>query len=308
MKIKGIESFSFESTCWETYNLIFVASGFEERSTHLATHIPNENLDQLKVIGFDDNRDTLSRAKNDKWFTERTRRPIHIPISTNEVEQLIYGSLNSLTSDTVKIAVDYSAMTRDWYGRILTWARYQTKFKEVTVDFFYSHGSYCSKFDHLQIKDIVCVPGYEGVGAGARFTTAFFGLGFDGGATSTVGELIEADRTICFVARGGAVDPHADEVTSKNSEIIRESNADLIYLPLSDVRRATSILLENIGKYCNDSDKVLVIPMGPKPHILASLLACQIVPSAACLHVRGARGTPVQVTASGEIACTRVQY
>jgi hypothetical protein len=231
-----------------------------------------------------------------------------IPTSANEVESFIYGSLNSLAGDSIKIAVDYSAMTRDWYGRILTWARYQTKFKEVTVDFFYSHGIYCAKFDHLQIKDIVCVPGYEGVGAGARFTTAFFGLGFDGGATSTVGELIEADRTICFVARGGSVDPHADEVTAKNSEIIRESNTDLIFLPLSDVRRATSILLESIGKYCNDSDKVLVIPMGPKPHILVSLLACQIVPSAACLHVRGARGAPVQVTASGEIACTRVQY
>lgn len=308
MNIREIEALPFDEIEWSRYQGIFAASGFEARSTHVPSLVPKDQITKLFVIGFSSDRDTLSRRENDQWFTDATGLEPTIPDSPTHTESIIYGYLNSIVGEDVFIAVDYSTMTRDWYGRILTWAKYQTKYCSVTLDFYYSHGVYRSEFDHLQIKDIVCVPGYEGVGAGARYTTAFFGLGFDGAATSTVGDLIEADKLICFIARGGDIDPHADEVLSKNSQLLSESRTTPISLPLSDVRRSTSILLENINQHCNDSDKVIVIPMGPKPHVLASLIACQIISKAACLHVKGTRKDPVQVDAAGPVTVTRIRY
>jgi hypothetical protein len=310
MNIASIDAVPFDEIDWQSYDLILLSSGFEERSSHIAKYLPESIYGRVHVLGFQDELGTLSRKCNDEIFHDIVGDKIFISSLLTDYEQELCKiiSLSTKGKTKLKVFIDYSAMTRAWYGYVLTWAKYQEKCAYIELDFAYSHGIYANTFNPLLISEIVCVPGFEGGGAGSRFTTALFGLGFDSAATLTVNELVEPDRVVCFLAKGSISDPHADRVLRENKEMVENSRASVLELPISDIRRATSLLLENVSKGDEESEEILLVPMGPKTHVLACLLACHISPKIACLHVKGTRSQPVQVSAAGPISISRVVY
>lgn len=310
MNITSIESVLFSDIEWSSYNLILCASGFEARSSHIIRSMPQDVYAKTYVFGFSSEFKTLSREDNDELFYKLLNRDIFIASDHVSVESEICRLLSNSgkLASKLRVFIDYSAMSRDWYGYILTWAKYQNICNAVELDFGYSHGSYAAAFGPLRIKEILCVPGFEGSGAGSRITTAFFGLGFDSAATLTVNDLIEPDRAICFLARSSTTDPHADKVLEENAEMVRDARSKVLELPLTDVRRAVSSLLERISTENEESGEVLLVPMGPKTHVLACLLACHVSPKIACMHAKGTRAHPVQVSANGPISVARVIY
>jgi hypothetical protein len=77
-------------------------------------------------------------------------------------------------------------------------------------------------------------------------------------------------------------------------------------LPISSVERSYSLLCELISPYLQDCD-VTVVPMGPKPHVLASLLLCMRFEEIACLRVVTDRRRPFAVRPQGTFSVTRVE-
>ncbi|MCM2296603.1 hypothetical protein [Rhodoferax sp.] len=310
MNITLIESVASDCVDWESYDLIILASGFEERSIHIAKSLPKSVHSCVHVFGFSNELKTLSRESNDVVFRRIIGDSIFVSNNKGECEREFCRVFSTAAQgkSKLRVFVDYSTMSRDWYGYILTWAKYQNVCTTVELDFAYSHGIYASSFCPLQISEIVCVPGFEGGGAGSRVTTALYGLGFDSAATLTVNELIEPDRVVCFLARGGISDPHADIVLRENREMVESSRSSVLELPISDIRRSTSLLLEKLSSMNEASEEILLVPMGPKTHVLACLLACHILPKIACLHAKGTRNLPVQVSAAGPVSISRVVY
>lgn len=310
MNIALIESIAFSDIDWHSYDLIIFSSGFEERSSHIVKYVPPVVRRNTHVFGFPNQLSTLSRKSNDDIFGHITGDNVFTTSSEGEYEQELCKRMieSARGKSKLKILVDYSTMTRSWYGYILTWSKHQNVCTSIEIDFAYSHGIYQNEFSPLQISEIACVSGFEGGGAGSRVTTALFGLGFDSAATLTVNELIEPDKVVCFLARGGLSDPHADKVLKENTEMMENSRASILELPTHDIRRATSLLLEKISTMDGESQEILLVPMGPKTHVLACLLACHVSPKITCLHAKGTRVQPVQVSAAGPISVSRVIY
>lgn len=310
MNLNGLSPLQIADLAWESYHVLFLASGFEARSPFLLSRIPPPVRSRCICLGFAEDTDKLSRAANDLVFVDAGVTP-NVFGTPVEYEEHIRGALHAAASvagsQALKIFVDVSVMTRAWYAYMLTWLRYAGIAHSADVDFAYTHGTYQGNFDHLQIQDIAAIGGFEGACAGARKTVAFFGLGFDRYATLAVSELIEADSLVCYVARDGDNDANSDYVLKQNSELIEQSGRPPIFLPLGDIREATNILTSEFGAVPAD-DEVIAVPMGPKTHVLATLLAAQGEPRVSCLHPRGKRASPVQVEASGRLSCWRAEY
>lgn len=292
------------------YDLHVFSSGFEDRSAHLVKFIEPSTIESI-VLGFSGDRHTLSREQNDAQFRKLGMDPV-----TLENDALLLGPLQSKlqeaaqragTGRPLRIFVDYSTMTRTWYGHILTWAKYSKHHPNVVIDLFYSFGNYHKEFQPLHVRELSSVAGFEGHCAGARRTTALLGLGFDKYATLAVCDQIEPDSIICFVAQESSDDPHARRVLSENQEVIEASGRPGVPLPLGNVGEAFRMMYEQAA-FCAADEELVAVPMGPKPHVLASLLLAQVLPRVTCLHARGHRADPVPVSATGQVSGCRLTY
>jgi hypothetical protein len=313
LSLQSIAPISLPTAQFPIYDAAFFASGFEARSTHLA-QLTEEARTQVKyVLGFPEAFDVHSRELNDEFFKSKfSIAPLILDRSSADrsiFDLLQLAERQCAASDGVlRILVDYSVMTRAWYGAILSWARYGAAVaKEVHLDFFYSHGRYEGDFFPLRIAQIYSISGFEGLSVGTRTTTALFGLGFDKYATMAVYDRIEPEDVICFVSQQGPDDPHAARVLEQNREIISSSGRAAVPLPLAAVSTIHRIFAAHVQSIGRDKE-VVIVPMGPKPHVLAALLVSQTMPWVTSLHVMGRRDKPVQVQATGHVSGTRIVY
>jgi hypothetical protein len=291
------------------YDCAIFASGFEARATYVARNLVAGVAKRRVALGFPTDTTVLSREVNDLFFADHFGEPVHIQTDVEDetfmLEQL--ATLETLEQKgVIRLLVDYSAMTRTWYGTLLTWARFLENVLRIEIDFVYAYGRYLNEFQPLAISEISSLAGFEGVSGGFRRTAAIFGLGYDKYATLAVYDRLEPDLTYCYVAVRGDDDPNAAKVLLENSEII-EGAKRTFPLPLGDVTSAFRILCENVALLDADH-QVVMVPMGPKPHVLATLLASIRLPSITCLHARGKRSVPVQVEPTGATSIARVVF
>src|SRR5690606_3912629 len=110
----------------------------------------------------------------------------------------------------------------------------------------------------------------EGITSHSR-SVALFGLGFLGDAALCVYDQIEPDYTLSFFTNEPESRRITDRVKNENKVLIDEYSDKLIGLPLTSVSRMFSYLAELVTSLRSEYD-ITLIPMGPKPFVLSSLL------------------------------------
>jgi hypothetical protein len=310
MKLKAIKQIELVDIGWEEYDLIILASGFEARGCHLVKLIPSHAYGNCVVLGFFDDKNKLSRNANDEEYKNRGLSIIEFPSSggyESFLRNILEDGVATKKGDKFRVLVDYSVMTREWYAYILTWMSYSRSAKPATVDFVYAVGSYQGDFEPMHIQSIGSIAGFEGVCAGPRSTAAFFGLGYDGNATLAVNELIEPDEITCLITDHGDVDHNESKVEKSNKEIIRLSGKAALRIPLAQIHEIFRALHGIFDAVPNDY-QTIAVPMGPKPHVLATMLVALLLPKVTVLHARGSRDNPVDVYATGELSISRCSF
>jgi hypothetical protein len=291
------------------YDIAAFASGFEARSTHLAKLIGRDAANSNIVLGFRDGLTILSREANDQAFLKELGVTVEVPL-LGEDEHYLCSRLDALVQlangKPLKLLIDYSVMTRAWYGALLTWARFSEYQGMLEIDFVYTYGEYQSEFNPLSISEIVSLPGFEGVSGGFRSTAAIFGLGYDKYATLAVYDRLEADIVYCCIAQRSAQDPNSEKVSKDNAVIIDAATKTFV-LPLGDLSSAFRLMCEHV-LLLDQNNHIVMVPMGPKTHVLVTLLVALRMPWITCLHAKGTRAEPVQVEATGELSIARVRF
>lgn len=308
MRFHSVESFSDLPTETDYYALAIFSSGFERRATFIAQNFNRYATKRVLVLGFEAQLDVLSRQENDRFFSAWAGSILNC--SEVDDDKVLFSALDDAAQTNqdgpLRILVDYSVMTRAWYGAILTWARFATLSHNIEIDFVYASGKYMGDFRPLAISDIISLPGFEGTSGGFRRTTAIFGLGYDKYATLAVYDRIEPDRVYCCIAERYP-DDEASLKALKENDVLVESALKVIKLPLIDVPSAFRLLADQILGM-DRSTHIVIVPMGPKTHVLVTLLVALRMPWITCLHARGSRTAPVQVEADGTIALSRVTF
>jgi hypothetical protein len=306
MKSIRVLDIYFDSVCENTYDVSLFASGYESRCIHVPGLIDPHMVANPLIFGFIEERHSGKRDENNQFYSERWGcEPM--PLSA-ENEKPIYEYLQHRTQTIdrpIHILLDYSSMSRLWYATVLNWARFRAASQDVVIDFIYSMGRYEETKAPMVIRGMVSIPGCEGRAYRLRESVAVFGLGFQGSAALCVLDQLEADTVYAFLAAPGSSDEYVAKTRDINRDLINSHKTKAVLeLPLASVEACYRHLAETIAPHRPDGE-ITLVPMGPKPHVLASILVAMRFPEVACLRVSGAPD-PLDVKATGELVATRV--
>lgn len=296
----------FNSVREKTYDIALFASGYEARSIHVSGLIDPALIVNPVIFGFMEEPYSGKRTENNKFYRDRWNRE-PIPLSAGN-EKPIYELLHEhaqVCDKPLHILADYSSMSRIWYAAILNWARFVAIGSEVVIDFIYSMGKYDEFKEPMIIQEMVSIPGCEGRAYRLRESVAVFGLGFNGLAALYVLDQLEADTVYTFLASPGSSEEYVKRTREINKDLINNYKTKAVLeMPLASIESCYRQLAETIAPHRPDGE-ITLVPMGPKPHVLASILIAMRFQEVACLRVSGAPN-PINVWPTGEIVATRV--
>lgn len=311
MRTIQVLDIDFDSVCAERYDISLFASGYESRCIHIPGRITPSMVTAPLVFGFLEEPHSGNRPENDKFYQDQWGL---VPISLSvDGDKPIYEELHKHTYSLdrpIRILLDYSSMSRHWYATVLNWARFAALSKDVIIDFVYSMGKYDEKDDEekkpMVIRSTASIQGCEGRAYRLRQSVAVFGLGFHGLATLTILDQLEADTVYAFLAAPGSTKKYVAKAREINKDLINDHRTQkpVLELPMASVEKCYRLLAETIAPHRPDGE-ITLVPMGPKPHVLASILVAMRFQEVACLRVSGAPA-PIDVKSTGDIVATRV--
>lgn len=290
----------------EQYDVSLFASGYESRCIHVPGILNPATIANPLVFGFTEEAKSSNRPINDAFFADKWKCP-PIPLSGDN-EKPIYEYLQKCTKGIdrpIRILLDYSSMSRLWYAAVLNWARFAAAGRQVIIDFIYSIGTY-KDLDHpYVIRGMVSVPGCEGRAYRLRESVAIFGLGFYGMATLCVLDHLEADTVYAFLATHETRTEYLTKTREMNQTLLNNPKLRGVFeFPLTSIETSYRNLAEVIAPHRADGE-ITIVPMGPKTHVLASILVAMRFPEVACLRV-SSNPDVIDVKPTGETVATRV--
>jgi hypothetical protein len=290
-----------------TFDLAVFASGYEARARHLASQLNPECAGKIIVLGFQDGQDDDERRRNDEFFLTHFKQvPIVLPSNQpGGIARLMTGEL-SQHSDDIRILVDISAMARAWYADIINWVRFSGIGRSVEIEFAYSHGKYPGDYPVRRISRTVSLFGFEGRADPRLQTVAFLGLGYDAITPMAILEDLQPEHTFGFVATSSDGLSLSNAV-AKNAGTIEQLDGPLAVIPIDKPSIAFRTLTEMVAPHVGMRN-IVFITLGPKTHVLASLLVSTVFDEITCLHAQGGPEHPFNVVASGTISGCRLKF
>lgn len=209
----------------------------------------------------------------------------------------------------VRILIDYSSMSRAWYAALLWWFWENAEAQaDVQLDFLYALGKYSKEIAEKEvvIDDIEIVPGCAGEMFRQARTVAVFGLGFYGYMSLCACEQIEPDVLYTISTTENPIEDFQVEDRPGNYELVERASKSF-KLSVTSVESAYRHLSEISMVHLNRGDEVILAPMGPKTHVLASVLVSLANRRVCTLRVRHEQYDS-DIEALGPLVATRVQF
>lgn len=309
---------SIDGLRFEDVDIIVAASGYEPRCTHLVSRLisqwrcdPQEFGRKLVLLEFASQQDIETRRQADAFFLnlEPLWRLKVAKESGYEVHLTVESALATLQGGAAhrRIVIDYSAMSRMLYLSLL-----QLAAAGHELLFSYSIGEYgeaAERYPISAVGAVQSVPGFEGLAYHSRPHLHVFGLGYDGVGTLALSDRLEAQRVIVFWAEPGVTAAASGIAKDRNSRLIERAAAHFCR-DIRDVRGVVSVLSQ-IAFETSVSDKLVFVPVGPKPHILACAIVAarfeHVTLLAPYLGAGGIRSKFPEIQATGEVIISRVQ-
>lgn len=259
----------------DNFDYFIAASGYENRCTYLIDNIDIKAGKKI-VLAFDDNKDLLYRKKNDKRFTDEGFLFIEEPANdTAEIIRLLSGICSRNDGKCkVSILVDYSCMSKLWYAAILKYfISNELSVENIEIYFSYTSAVFTEPVK-ADARALLSSP--RGLMKANRRTgkpTALVvGLGYEKYLTQKVIERLRYDQLYVFYSDPAFDSRYADRVMKNNRKILKNIPRDnIIKYPVVDFKQTDAILTSLILKL-RLSYQVAILPVGPKPFTLSSLI------------------------------------
>lgn len=294
------------------YDLGIFACGFETRSAALAKELTLSKFKKLAVFAFAEYRDTPSRSSSSAYYDDNPAMQKYSLKAGDDVGvyEALGGLMASFSPDKpLRILVDYSSMSRVWYGAILNYFRHSPRLGRVELNLCYLAGIYQGQVRSNHVEAITSVPGFEGIAAGTGKSCAFFALGFDPWCAYAVHERIEPDEVWAILAERPDVPEYLDRAKRLNEDFLKNYVRDRVLIHATfDLERVFGSLCELVSRELAKSPDVTLVGLGPKPHILAMMLTAIRFPEVTLVQARGRRVEPIDVITEGKGVSALVDF
>jgi hypothetical protein len=298
-------------------DMIVAACGYEPRCTKVVQDLQCRSHDpqfgrRLHVFRFSEHANKRSRIDAEAAFAKIGSAATY-DVSAEDAKTIRRAVFDALQRPAEPqrnmVVVDYTAMPRVFYLGILDMV---PQFPDRHFVFTYALGVYGQTERQFPISCVGTprpVPGYEGLPLPERRKIYVFGLGFDGVGARALKETLEAERLAVFWAQPGATETSAKTTLEKNEDLISQAVLR-IFVDIRDVTTAVQEL-RRLSHETKSSDKVIFVPVGPKPHILAAGIVTKEFSHCSLIapHARGGgtRSDVAEVRAGGAVVCTSIR-
>lgn len=259
------------------------AAGYEERSAWLVRSEYRPQVARWYRVEFVEDRKALSAPLNLAFGATLGEvlggRPGNRAWDGywGPVWQGLFSSIANALQRRLRVFVDYSSMSRAVYGMALLKALRECKAYVEEVVFAYVPGSvYTGVHGSRAIEGVRALLGTEGISAAEGDCAFILGLGYDGIVAESIVDMYQASHVSVFYADPGVHPSSAERARAANASLIER--AELVGSASIFTALETLRVIEQMRDWYAGLD-VLLIPMGPKPLVLASLLAVFADPS-----------------------------
>lgn len=310
-----IEDLSRGTFLEQEYDLAIFSCGYEERCIDVPSLINPEKIKCTSIIHFDQHHNDPQRKICEEFFNEKYKRANHLSINQTEIA-LLHSHVSQLVNviqlekhTPLRILIDYTSMSRAWYAALLT---FFMKFygKNVVVDLTYTNGVYHETDLNVELGDLKVIPGCEGNSLTKRNNAAIFMLGFDSYGPLRLYNLLNPNRCFGVLASPASIQKYEDTCIEKNKAFITHHLGgieNIIKLPINSLatcyEHMSQILMPLQQEY-----NVSIIPFGPKPHIITSILCSLNFNNVTCMYSEYKRNRTAIVQSTGDITASRVIF
>lgn len=310
MKRIEITDGTAENAFTKTYDCFIVGIGNESRIDFVLEQLLDRKVKIGKVLAlYYSNMQGQRRGVVSEQLKKFPKGCVIEEIVESDGEQKIYELLrNHFSKDgKVTILIDYSSMSRVWYAAIILWFR-EARSLQPVLTFIYSEGKYTEEIARKEvvIGDIRTVPGCEGEAYKHSRTASILALGFYGYMSLCVCEQMEPDIIYTILTSENPVEGFDIANQEGNKELINRA-ADCFRVPLLSVESAYRCMMDIATQHLVENDEVTIVPMGPKPHVLAAILAALTDRRICTLRVKH-NDYGEDIKPSGTIVSTEVKF
>lgn len=308
-----ISDMMFEDVAQHQYDWVIVGVGVEARCDYVAKCLADKGVTVRNILALcypdvpNDDRNRVKRSLSAVCGLKK----VHFEVLSSDAADEVFVLLNKWirTQDNNMVLVDYSAMSRVWYASILLWFYHGVKdCDSFEMTLTYAEGKYSKRIANKEvvIKEIKAVPGCEGVIYRQVPTAVVFGLGFYGFTSLCACEQLEPDKIFTLMTVDKPVSGFEIEEQGGNKEMIRRSSG-VYRIPLVSLESAYRCLIKVAADCRANGHEVILVPMGPKPHVLASILVSLSDRRVCTMRVRHGRYDS-NIMPTGNIITTKIGF
>ena len=308
----NIEDLSISELNDVTFDLAIFSSGYEPRCAYLYNYLSKDKIKDALIFTFTEE----VNSQSDDYFLDYDSNHEKVYVSHGEVS-VIYKTLldriekidiNSVERK-IKILIDYSSMSRNWYSAVLNFI-FKTAPDKFDIFAVYSSAEYpiSTRFLDFDLGEVRVIPGCNGSSITKRKKAVIFMLGFDNIGPQSFYNMIEPDISYGVIAAPGSLPTYEEIALSINKSFIEhnlEKGKKLIKLPIHSVSSTFESLCQLVQPLRKEYN-VTIIQFGPKPHILASVLAGHIFENVSCIYSEYKRNETHEINASGELTISKI--
>lgn len=289
MRLREVETRHFNSIPRPA--AVIAGSGWEPRATAILNHAWLD-VATRKVLVFDDYENLPASGHNRAAFEEAGFEILPTPGSEESSATRVLTDI--LASDSQRLLVDISSMTRVWYAAMVRILRDADLQREVHVDFAYFPGVYPEN----AVQDTpneVCEPvvGFSGLQLPSLPVALLLGLGLDIARADSLIHRIEPKRALAFLPIPNLAD---EPRTLRERFRLPVGELDFLRYRVQDPG-ATFRSFESAVLGFEDDYRVLTSSLGPKLFSLLTFLAACVRPRLSVWRVSSGRHQmPVMVS------------
>lgn len=254
------------------FDLVVVASGFEERCTWLVSKY-NIHTKSKIAVSWNKKHFEIFKSGNNKILKDKGFSFIDMAVDdSSSLVNFFESYLSEKKDEELNILIDYSGMTKLMFFGILNFFSLLENSKGV----FHLYFSYIP-VAYQKIKKPKTIRVAESIIPNARMKNSekpnvlIIGLGLQAGKAEYIRELIKPDKTILLYP-DPAPNECVDLIFENNKKVIGEVEMrNMINYPYDDLN-STIDILTNLVLDLRLQSNIILAPLGPKSFALATMI------------------------------------
>jgi len=287
-------------------DILFAGCGYEHRAIALSDRLREISIRKKVAFAFG-TRHILHWKSNYEWYQANDFSVIEI--HDDEAENLFatanfildQAAINS-GEDSLTILIDYSSITRSWLAALLRAVESRSVFIKH-VYFSYSMALYAAPPAGEFINESVePIPGFWELSEPGRPVSLVIGLGYEESRALGAKEMLDPARTLVLYT-----DPVSDvrflqAIMESNKILLQQiADRDKFTYDVEDLGYLNRLLGDVCTGLSGADSAVVIVPLGPKPFCLVSLVVSRRISGVDVWRITGGDfEAPIDRVASGK--------